>query len=147
MNDFLPFCWYHGLLSPLRFHSIIKWFPVIHIWHEMCNHKSFYLSQVNGSKIIVLLQAIAEKKKNTARFSQPEYCSQDQPELSVVLLCVIILGLLLNTVYLYDFALAGKWRNVFEFGIFSFQWSIDFTETTVHMILDHPPFKVKNQKF
>lgn len=141
----LPFCWYHGLLSVLRFHSIIKWLPVVHIWHEMCNHKSFYLSQAACSKIILLLKTTEErkKKKKTVRFSQTELCSQDQAELSVVLLCIIILGLLLNTVYLYDSELAGKCRNVFHFGILSFHWSIDFTETTVHMSLDNPPFKVK----
>lgn len=51
----------------------------------------------------------------------------------MVLVCIIILGLLLNTVYLYGSALAGKGRNVFQFGILSFHESIDFTETTVHM--------------
>lgn len=143
---FLPFCWYHGLLGLLRFHSIIKWLPVIHIWHEMSNHKSFYLSQANCSKIILLLQTTEEKKKGKKKrdFSQTERCSQDQPELSVVLLCIIVLGLLLNTVYLYDSALAGKCRNAFQFGILSFHWSIDFPETTVHMRHDNPPFKVKN---
>lgn len=128
----------------LRFHSIIKWLPVIHIWHEMSNHKSFYLSQANCSKIILLLQTTEEKGKK--RFSQTRRYSRDQPELSVVLLCIITLGLLLNTVYLCDSALAGECRNIFQFGILSFLRSIDFTETTVHMSLDNPPFKVKNCK-
>lgn len=108
----------------------------------MCNHKSLYLSQTNASKIKLLLRTTEENKKKTVRFSQTERCSEDQPELSVVLLCIITLGLLLSTVYLYDSALAGKCRNVFQFGIFSFYWSIDFTKSTVDMSLGNPPFKV-----
>lgn len=73
---FWPFCWYHGLLSLLRFHSIIKWLPVTHIWHEMSNHKSLYLSQANCSKIILLLQTTEEKNKKTKVF--PDWMLQSR---------------------------------------------------------------------
>lgn len=76
MIFFLPFCRYHGLLSLLGFRSIIKWLPVIHIWHEMCNHKSFYFSQANCSKIILLLQTTEEKKKKKKVF--PEWMQQSR---------------------------------------------------------------------
>lgn len=138
---FLPFCWHRCLLSLLEFHSIIEWLLVIHIWHETCKNKSFYLSLASRSKFILLLQTTQEEKERL-RFSQRKCCHQHQPELSVELLCIIFLGWLLNIVYLCDSGLAGKFRNVFQLGKLSFHRSVDSPKTTVHTILYHPSFKV-----
>lgn len=53
-------------------------------------------------------------------FPHTQRCPEDRSELSVVLLCIITLGLLLNTVYLYDSDWQESAEMCFPFGIFSF---------------------------
>lgn len=97
MNDFLPYCWYHSQLSSLRFQSLMEWLPAIRIYgmewvtinHLIC-HK-WMLSKLYFCK--------PQRKTQCARFSRPK--------LSAVLLCIIILGLLLNTVCLENSLMAS----------------------------------------